>query len=55
MFLALFATLLVARGALAIDRTRALTQARLSVWTNESGLPQGKINTILQTTDGYLC
>jgi signal transduction histidine kinase/ligand-binding sensor domain-containing protein/CheY-like chemotaxis protein len=50
----LFATLFVARGALAIDRNRALTQARLSVWTNESGLPQGKINTILQTTDGYL-
>jgi diguanylate cyclase (GGDEF)-like protein len=41
-------------SAFALDTGRALTQARLSVWTNESGLPQTTINAIVQTTDGYL-
>jgi diguanylate cyclase (GGDEF)-like protein len=31
-----------------------LTQSRLSVWTNESGLPQATITAIVQTSDGYL-
>jgi len=31
-----------------------LTQPRLSVWTSETGLPQGTINALVQTSDGYL-
>jgi diguanylate cyclase (GGDEF)-like protein len=40
--------------AFALDPARALTQARLSVWTSESGLPQNTIGAIVQTRDGYL-
>src|SRR5260221_9188730 len=50
----LIAALSVTTSAFALDPGRALTQARLSVWTNESGLPQATINAIVQTTDGYL-
>jgi diguanylate cyclase (GGDEF)-like protein len=46
--------LLVALSAFALDHRRALTQSRLSVWTNESGLPQNTIDAIVQTRDGYL-
>ena len=46
--------LLLANGAFALDPRRALTQARLSVWTSDAGLPQNTIETILQTRDGYL-
>jgi signal transduction histidine kinase/ligand-binding sensor domain-containing protein/CheY-like chemotaxis protein len=51
---ALTATLFLAASAFALDPGRALTQARLSVWTNESGLPQATIDAIVQTADGYL-
>jgi diguanylate cyclase (GGDEF)-like protein len=44
----------MATSAFALDSTRALTQARLSVWTSESGLPQNTIDVIVQTRDGYL-
>ena len=40
--------------AWALDPTRALTQARLSLWTSESGLPQNTVDAIVQTRDGYL-
>jgi len=50
----LLAGLLLSTNALALDPGRALTQARLSVWTNESGLPQNTIDAIVQTRDGYL-
>ncbi len=45
---------LIATNASALDPSRALTQARLSVWTSESGLPQNTIDAIVQTRDGYL-
>ncbi|MFL6247282.1 MAG: two-component regulator propeller domain-containing protein [Thermoanaerobaculia bacterium] len=45
---------LIATNAFALDPSRALTQARLSVWTSESGLPQNTVNAIVQTRDGYL-
>ncbi|HEV2722683.1 MAG TPA: two-component regulator propeller domain-containing protein, partial [Thermoanaerobaculia bacterium] len=45
---------LLANGAFALDPRRALTQARLSVWTSDAGLPQNSIETIVQTRDGYL-
>ena len=48
------AALLVSLPALALDPHRALTQARLSVWTSESGLPQNTIDAMVQTRDGYL-
>jgi len=51
---ALIAALLFGGAARAVDPHRALTQARLSVWTNENGLPQTTINAIAQTTDGYI-
>jgi diguanylate cyclase (GGDEF)-like protein len=38
----------------ALEPSRALTDARLSVWTSEAGLPQSTIHTIVQTRDGYL-
>jgi diguanylate cyclase (GGDEF)-like protein len=41
-------------NARALSPTRALTQARLSVWTSDSGLPQNTIDAIVQTRDGYL-
>jgi diguanylate cyclase (GGDEF)-like protein len=50
----LLATLLLATGAFALDPGRALTQARLTVWTPESGLPQSTVDAIVQTRDGYL-
>jgi diguanylate cyclase (GGDEF)-like protein len=46
--------LFVATSALALDPTRALTQARLSLWTSDAGLPQNTIEAIVQTRDGYL-
>jgi signal transduction histidine kinase/ligand-binding sensor domain-containing protein/FixJ family two-component response regulator len=45
---------LCASSAFALDPNRALTQARLSVWTSEAGLPQTTINALVQTSDGYL-
>src|SRR4029078_4911286 len=51
---ALLLCLLLANGAFALDPHRALTQARLSVWTSDAGLPQNTIETIIQTHDGYL-
>jgi diguanylate cyclase (GGDEF)-like protein len=51
---ALLLCILLANGAFALDPHRALTQARLSVWTSDAGLPQNTIETIIQTHDGYL-
>jgi ligand-binding sensor domain-containing protein/signal transduction histidine kinase/CheY-like chemotaxis protein len=48
------ASLFVGSGAFALDPGRMLTQSRLSAWTNEAGLPQTTINTLIQTRDGYL-
>lgn len=51
---ALIVSLLLATGAFALDPHRTLTQARLSVWTSDAGLPQNTIEAIVQTRDGYL-
>jgi len=50
----LWIVLFLGTSAFALDPARAPTQARISVWTNESGLPQATINAIVQTSDGYL-
>jgi diguanylate cyclase (GGDEF)-like protein len=39
---------------LALEPSRALTQARLATWTTEDGLPQNTVDAIVQTRDGYL-
>jgi diguanylate cyclase (GGDEF)-like protein len=52
--LAALAALFLASRAFALDPNRALTQARLSVWTSETGLPQNTVDAIVQTRDGYL-
>jgi diguanylate cyclase (GGDEF)-like protein len=55
--LRLAAALLAVTGATRVfplDRARALTQFRLSVWTSESGLPQNTIAAAVQSRDGYL-
>jgi diguanylate cyclase (GGDEF)-like protein len=51
---ALLAALAAGASVFALDPSRALTQARLSVWTSESGLPQNTVDTMVQTRDGYL-
>ncbi|HYR27813.1 MAG TPA: two-component regulator propeller domain-containing protein, partial [Thermoanaerobaculia bacterium] len=53
-FVCLLAVLCVAASARALDPSRALTQARLSVWTSDAGLPQNTVDAIVQTRDGYL-
>ena len=52
--LALVAALFLGTSAFALDPARALTQSRLSVWGNQSGLPQATIDAMVQTADGYL-
>jgi hypothetical protein len=48
---ALIASLFLGTGAFALDPSRALTQARLSVWANGSGLPQATIDAIVQEAE----
>jgi ligand-binding sensor domain-containing protein len=37
-----------------IDPNRAVTQYKIDCWTDENGLPQNSVRSILQTGDGYL-
>lgn len=48
------ASLTLAPPLSALDPARALTRARVSVGTSESGLRQNSVDVILQTRDGYL-
>ncbi len=52
--LALLAALVAGTTTFALDPNRALTQARLAVWTSESGLPQNTVDAMVQTRDGYM-
>src|SRR5579864_6480205 len=45
---------LCSSGAFALDPAKSLTQYTRTVWTQEDGLPQDTIRTIVQTADGYL-
>ncbi|MBI4747330.1 MAG: response regulator [Acidobacteria bacterium] len=38
----------------ALDRTKAITQYRQTIWTKETGLPNNAILALAQTGDGYL-
>ena len=48
------ALVLMATSAYALDPTKAVTQYHLDVWTERHGLPQGSVQAITQTRDGYL-
>lgn len=52
--LGLLISLLAAASVFALDPSRVLTQARMTVWTSDSGLPQNTIDALVQTRDGYL-
>jgi signal transduction histidine kinase/ligand-binding sensor domain-containing protein/DNA-binding response OmpR family regulator len=41
-------------AALALDPQKAITQYAQTSWQTENGLPQNAVQTILQTSDGYL-
>src|SRR5881628_2651326 len=43
----------VGRG-LALDPPKAITQYHQDVWTERNGFPQGSVQAITQTRDGYL-
>src|SRR6185503_15964769 len=38
----------------ALDATKAVTQYQLDVWAERDGLPQGCVQAITQTREGYL-
>src|SRR5213594_3016784 len=46
--------LIFAESGLALDPAKAITQYHLDVWTEREGLPQGSVQAITQTHDGYL-
>ena len=46
--------LIFVEGGLALDPKKAITQYHLDIWTEREGLPQGSVQTITQTHDGYL-
>jgi len=48
------AVVLWALAAPALDPTRALTQYNLRKWDSDTGLPQGSIQALFQSRDGYL-
>lgn len=50
----LLVALILGARVSALDPARAITQARLSVWTSEAGLPQNTAGALAQTRDGYL-
>ncbi|MEK7685794.1 MAG: two-component regulator propeller domain-containing protein, partial [Verrucomicrobiota bacterium] len=48
------AVLSAVHTAWALDPAKAITQYHLDVWTERDGLPQGCVQAITQTRDGYL-
>jgi len=48
------AAVLLARGALALDPHKSLTQYSRQSWGQADGLPQDTVRSITQTPDGYL-
>ena len=46
--------LMTAGSGFALDPSKAITQYYLDVWTERDGLPQGTVQAITQTRDGYL-
>jgi diguanylate cyclase (GGDEF)-like protein len=50
----LAAIALPAPAVFALDPAKAITQYMQTSWTSESGLPQNTVQTLTQTSDGYL-
>lgn len=50
----LAAMALPAPAVFALDPAKAITQYMQTTWTSESGLPQNTVQTLTQTSDGYL-
>ena len=48
------AVLFSAHALRALDPSKAITQYHQDVWTERDGLPQGSVQAITQTHDGYL-
>jgi ligand-binding sensor domain-containing protein/signal transduction histidine kinase len=46
--------LIFVESGLALDPKKSITQYHLDVWTEREGLPQGSVQAITQTHDGYL-
>jgi diguanylate cyclase (GGDEF)-like protein len=51
---ALAATTLFTPAVHALDPAKTITQYMQTSWTSESGLPQNTVQTLTQTSDGYL-
>ncbi len=52
--LAIASMLALGPAASALDPARAMTQLRLTSWTQDAGLPQNTVGALVQTRDGYL-
>jgi len=50
----IFAFFVTVAQLFALDPSKAVTQYQLDVWTERNGLPQGSVQAITQTRDGYL-
>jgi ligand-binding sensor domain-containing protein/signal transduction histidine kinase len=50
----IFAFFVTVGELFALDPSKAVTQYQLDVWTERNGLPQGSVQAITQTRDGYL-
>jgi ligand-binding sensor domain-containing protein len=50
----IFAFFVTIGDLFALDPSKAVTQYQLDVWTERNGLPQGSVQAITQTRDGYL-
>lgn len=48
------AVLIATPGVQALDPAKAITQYHQDIWTERDGLPQGTVQAITQTRDGYL-
>jgi len=50
----LLLSVFIYRPLTALDPAKAVSQYVIDQWTDESGLPQTSVHTVLQTSDGYL-
>ncbi len=50
----IFLSLFLAVNAHALDPTKSIRQMTHEAWTRESSLPQASVQSIIQTSDGYI-
>lgn len=53
-FMAVAALVFFKFAAFGLNSEKAITQYKIDTWSDETGLPQNSVRTILQTGDGYL-